>query len=153
MAVNNSGAYDFGRFETNTAAPQQTSGADSGTLKKLSPSADGDIKFRQRTAFYRAVRMFVFVAVMCAAVVMQISAAAQNFAVERDIHKLEYDISVAQSENVRLRAELNGITGIAFIDNYATEVLGMTKVESYQVECVDLSGEDTIIYSGNTFAK
>ena len=151
MAVNNSVAYDFDRFEMNTAVPEQTSGTDKGGVRKLATSGDGDAQLREKVAFQKAVRIFCFVAIMCAAFVMQISAAAANFALERDIHKIEYEISVAKSENIRLRAELNGITGIAFIDNYATEILGMTKVESYQVECIDLSGSDEIIYSGSSF--
>lgn len=153
MAVNNSNAYDFVRFEVNNAAPEQHTEAGVGSFKKITSDDQAEIARQQTVAFHKAVRMFLFVAVMCAAVILQVSAAAKNFALERDIHELEYRIAVAQSENTRLRAELNGITGIAFIDNYATEILGMTKVESYQVECVDLSGEDEIIYSTNGFGR
>ena len=152
MAVNNSNAFDFDRFEINTA-PEKKPQRNDESLKRVAPLTDREIKRQQKAAFYKSLKMFCFVSLMCASVMLQVTAAAKNFALERDIHAVEYEISVAQSENIRLRAELNSITGIAFIDNYATEILGMTKVESYQVECVDLSGSDTVLYSSGVFGK
>ncbi len=153
MAVNNSGAFDFDRFEINTAVPEKKVQKNEESVKKVAPFTKKEIDRQQKAAFDKSLKMFCFVTLMCASVMLQVSAAAKNFALERDIHAVEYEISVAQSENTRLRSELNSITGIAFIDNYATEILGMTKVESYQVECVDLSGDDAVLYSGNTFGK
>ena len=80
---------------------------------------------------------------------MQIVAGAKNYSLDREIQKVEQLLAVEEAENIRLSSALNGITGIAVIDTYATEVLGMTKVENYQIECIDLSVGDTVLYTSS----
>ena len=64
-------------------------------------------------------------------------------------------IEAEKSENVRLNSQLNGITSIGNIDDYATRVLGMAKVESYQVEYIDLGQDGGVLYSsgGGLFGR
>ena len=47
---------------------------------------------------------------------------------------------------MRLNAQLNSFTSISNVDDYATRVLGMSKIEGYQVEYIDLSKDDGVIY-------
>ena len=82
---------------------------------------------------------------------MQIVAGAKSYSLDRQIQKAEQLLAIEQAENVRLSSTLNGITGIAVIDTYATEVLGMTKVENYQIECIDLSVGDTVLFTSSMF--
>ena len=91
--------------------------------------------------------------VLFAMVSLQISAGAKNYELMREIQKAEAALEIQQSENIRLNSALNGITGITVIDTYATDVLGMTKVENYQIECIDLSEGDAVLYTSGLFSK
>ena len=53
------------------------------------------------------------------------------------------------SETVRLQMQLNSIVSIDKVKDYAENTLGMVKIESSQVEYIDLSGENKVILSGN----
>ena len=81
---------------------------------------------------------------------LQINAGARSYELSRQIEKIEKKISEAETENVRLTNNLNSITTIENIDNYAKNVLGMAKCESYQIKCIDLSDGDKVIYSGDS---
>ena len=94
--------------------------------------------------------MLAFVAVVFGVICCQISAGAERYELIRQIAAVESEIEVAKSENVRLNAELNSKTNITKIDSYAVDVLGMVKVESYQVECIDLTTGDKVLYSNHT---
>ena len=79
--------------------------------------------------------------------------ADKRFRVSQAGNIAEAALEIQQSENIRLNSALNGITGITVIDTYATDVLGMTKVENYQIECIDLSEGDAVLYTSGLFAK
>ena len=95
----------------------------------------------------KSVALLCFVLVIFGIVSLQISAGAKNYRLMREIQSAQASLEIAQAENVRLNSELNGITSIAIIDTYATEVLGMAKAENYQIEYIDLSDGDAVIYS------
>ena len=97
----------------------------------------------------KSLRVFAVVMAMFVIISMQIVAGAKNYSLDREIQKVEQLLAVEEAENIRLSSALNGITGIAVIDTYATEVLGMTKVENYQIECIDLSVGDTVLYTSS----
>ena len=101
----------------------------------------------------KSLRVFAFVLAMFMVVSMQIVAIAKDYWLDREIQKVEQLIAVEEAEFVRLSSTLNGITGIAVIDTYATEVLGMTKVENYQIECIDLSVGDTVLFTSSNMAN
>ncbi|MBQ3537955.1 MAG: hypothetical protein IJA39_05170, partial [Clostridia bacterium] len=97
----------------------------------------------------KSVALLSLVLVIFGVVALQLSASAESYALSREIQAIERKLDIEKSENIRLTSELNGITGISVIDSYATDVLGMTKVENYQIECIDLSGGDTVLYSSS----
>lgn len=69
--------------------------------------------------------------------------------VNRQIARSQQTLEETMSENVRLQMKLNSIISIDKVEDYAVNTLGMVKIESGQVEYIDLSGEDKIILSGN----
>ena len=87
---------------------------------------------------------------MLAVLCLQISAGAKRYELSREIAQIESEIKVAKSENVRLTAVLSGYTSIGKIDDYAENILGMKKLEGYQVEYIDLSEDDGVIYSAGS---
>lgn len=68
---------------------------------------------------------------------------------ERQIANVESQLSIAESENVRLNAELSSKISTDKIEDYAENVLGMVKAENYQISYIDLSKGDRIVVSGN----
>lgn len=71
----------------------------------------------------------------------------------REIDAANAQLSVAQGENVRLNMKLDSMISLERVEEYAKNDLGMTKVEGYQIEYIDLSGADTVTVSGNKSVK
>ncbi len=71
----------------------------------------------------------------------------------REIDAANAQLSVAQGENVRLNMRLDSMISLERVEDYAKNDLGMTKVEGYQIEYIDLSGADTVTVSGNKSVK
>jgi cell division protein FtsL len=69
--------------------------------------------------------------------------------VNRQIARSQKTLEETMSETVRLQMKLNSIISIDKVEDYAVNTLGMVKIESGQVEYIDLSGEDKVILSGN----
>ena len=66
-----------------------------------------------------------------------------------EIATVQGQIEIAESENVRLNAELSSLMSSDKIENYAENVLGMVKAESYQISYIDLSQGDEVVVSGD----
>ena len=152
--------YAFDLFETRpgrtyaraagSAAPKpQEEESDRPVLKKVNPKTLSQKKREEHNSNLRIGFMLAFVAIVFGVICCQISAGAERYELIRQIAAVESKIEVAKSENVRLNAELNGKISITKIDAYAVDVLGMTKMENYQVECIDLSKGDKVLYSGS----
>lgn len=116
-------------------------------LKVVPPQkAEPQKKRETRSAATNSLLILVFAAAIMALLCLQINAGAKNYEISRKIAVVESEIEAAKSENVRLNAQLNSFTSIGNVDDYATRVLGMSKIESYQVEYIDLAQDDGVIY-------
>lgn len=148
--------YNFDMFErasnrisAGAAAPQRKPQREE-PLKKVDRKSPQQKKRESRKAASNSVFIVFFSAVMLGVLCLQISSGAKRYELMREIASVETKIEVAKSENVRLSAELNSITSIGKIDDYATRILGMSKIEGYQVEYIELSGGDNVLYSSNS---
>lgn len=141
--------YDLGGFEAGSAAPQRKREVKQVPLRKVSPRSKEELFREEVTGLKKAIALMSIVLTVFGVIALQLSASAESYALSRNIQAVEKQLDIEKSENIRLTSALNGITGIAAIDAYAQDVLGMTKVEKYQIECIDLSGGDTVIYSSS----
>lgn len=66
-----------------------------------------------------------------------------------EISSVQKEIDIAHGENVRLNAELSSMVATDKIEDYAVNVLGMVKAESYQINYIDLSEGDEVVVSGD----
>ena len=144
--------YDFDMFDVRdrgvaNAAPAVAPERRRPPLQKVPDVSRQEQRGEERRSMLNTAIILLFAAVILSVLCLQISAGAKSYEVSRQIAAAEAQLSVAKSENVRLNSELNAITNIGRVDSYATKVLGMRKVESYQVEYVDLSQEDSVIYT------
>jgi cell division protein FtsL len=72
----------------------------------------------------------------------------------RQLTDIQNKTTVVQSDNTRLESELSSKISLDKVEDYAENTLGMVKVENYQIQYVDLSGQDKVVVSGNkTYAK
>lgn len=67
----------------------------------------------------------------------------------REVNSVSSKLTDAQAENVQLNMQLDAMISLEKVEDYAKNDLGMTKVEGYQIEYIDLSGADTVTVSGS----
>ncbi len=58
-------------------------------------------------------------------------------------------LSSEQSENARLKAELESYTSLKNIENYAEKVLGLEKLDKAQIMYVDIQNDDVVFIPEN----
>ena len=155
-AVQQNNDYNFDMFDVHTrargnAAPARTAPAkapkEKTPLKVVSaPKTRVQTKKEAKSATANSVLIAVFAAVLLAMLCLHVNAGVKSYEISRDIANVQAEIEAAKSENVRLNAQLNSFTSISNVDDYATRVLGMSKIEGYQVEYIDLSRDDGVIY-------
>ncbi len=69
----------------------------------------------------------------------------------RAISELSSDIKEAQAENIRLHAEFSSMVSADKVRNYAVSVLGMQKIERYQIHYFEnRSGNKVVVADGKT---
>ena len=148
--------YDFERFESHQV---RSSAKQAAPQRKIQPEeplkkVDGKKSIQQKKRESKKARskmafIMIFAAVMLLAVSIHISIGAKSHELSRQIADVKAQIEVQKSENIRLSSELNSITSIGKIDDYATKILGMNKIESYQIEYIELTDGDEVLYSSN----
>ncbi len=149
-------AYDFSMFEPHAdsavrqraAAPQKVNQKPQVELKIVPKRTAQQEKQQQRIGFRRAVAAVLSCACIFLFIAMFISSSVRSAELSSQITDMQTQIRNAQSENVRLRAEVNGMYSIANVETYAQDVLGMSKMEDYQIRYVDLSESDAVLYAG-----
>ena len=67
---------------------------------------------------------------------------------ENEASRIETQISDAVSENTRLVVELNSKVSLEKVEAYAVSVLGMNKLERYQVHYFDNGSDDKVVIAG-----
>ena len=153
-------AYDFSLFEpkdgnaARAAQPAEKPERKAGSnpqLKVVEKQSAGQ-SAQQKVGARTIVSIFVCCAFMFSLIALFISNSVKTTELMGEINAIELKISNMKSENVRLSAAIDGMFSIAKVDAYATDVLGMTKMENYQIQYVDLSSTDKVLYSGENSA-
>jgi len=67
---------------------------------------------------------------------------------EDKARSIQADIDEAKSENTRLIMQLNSEASIDKVDAYAASVLGMSKLERYQIHYFEDKGSDRVVVAG-----
>lgn len=140
--------YDIEHFESASSA-RPTKKEHNAILKKVKDPTKAQLIAQDLHVFKKSVIVLCFVAVVFGIISLQIYAGAKNYRLTMEIQSAQKELSIAQSENIKLNSELSGITSIAIIDSYATDVLGMTKIENYQIECINLSEGDAVLFTSS----
>lgn len=159
-AVQQNYDYNFDMFDVPVRSRGNTAAAaaparktrERAPLKAVPKKTNKKQRQESQRALTNSAIILIFAVLILGVLCLQISAGAKNYEASRKIAAVEAQIEAAKSENVRLNSEKNSVMSIGKIDEYATNVLGMTKVENYQVEYIDLSEEDGVLFSsGGSF--
>ena len=146
-------AYDFERFEPRTvsksaAAPKiNNPGQNTPDLKlvrKPKPSK-AQLKKEANEALIKTFKIVTVAVIAMALFGTAIYSRLRLDEINREISRVDSAIETAKSDSVKLTNELNALVSIDKVEDYAENVLGMTKIQDYQVVYVDLSQEDSVV--------
>lgn len=150
-------AYDYNRMSTrSSAAPaRKRPNADPrrGPSQKvpeprLVKKTRAQVRAEQRRSTAKTVKVIAICAMFLSIIAFQIYSQVQVDELDRELDKVNSEIGILESENTRLNMELDSRISLDKVDEYAQNVLGMVKVENYQVSYIDLSSADTVEVSG-----
>ncbi len=159
-------AYDFAAFEPRegAAARNMNNAQPAGEplrkknvrpnphLKVVEPNAVQTVKQQERISAKKVFAILFCCTLMFGFIALFINNSVKSTELMNAINEMEVNIDNAQSENVRLSSAIDSMFSIAKVENYATNVLGMTKMENYQIQYVDLSSADQVLYAGEDSA-
>ena len=146
-------SYKFEYFEpktvsTSSAAPKIKQQPKKAPQLKLIEKPKPTRAQLQKEAKVSAAQARKILAVACVIIVllgMIIYSRVQIDEINREIKQVENSIKIAESDTVRINNELNSVVSMNKVEDYAVNVLGMVKVQDYQVVYVDLSGKDSVV--------
>lgn len=154
--MSSSNAYNFERFESNTApkrAPRRDREAAQKPkiVRRPAPTAE-QLRAQQKAAFRQVVKVFSVSALVLLLFAVRLYGGAQLDEERHTYTELQAQLTAAESENTRLEMELQSRVSLDRVEEYATSVLGMVKQGSYQIEYVDLSEADGVVVAGGESA-
>lgn len=141
--------YDIEYFEPKEVPQKKNEKKNNPSLKKVAPKTNEELRAQEIRSLKKALHVLGVTIILSILIGLQIGANARNYEIDRQIIQAEASLRIAEAENIRLSSALDSMTGISAIDTYATEILGMSKVESYQIQCIDLSTGDEVIYTSS----
>lgn len=93
----------------------------------------------QKASFATAITVVVTAVLVIAMLCGAISTMAKKNELTKEIGRYERDLTIAQSENVRLNSQLNSLVSMSMIDKYAVEELGMSKASGNKMIFIEVS--------------
>lgn len=146
-------SYKFEYFEpktvsTSSAAPKIKETPKKAPQLKLIQQPKptrAQIQSEARKSAMQARKILAVACVVIMFLAMVIYSRVQLDEINRDIKQVESAMKIAQSDTVRLNNALSSVISINKVEDYALNVLGMVKVQDYQVVYVDLSDEDSVV--------
>lgn len=154
MAQQNRNAYAYNNYNNakiiaynSSAAPKMKPAPQrKPNLELVQKTRKTAAQVRQQTAAdtKRAIKVMLVSIAVLMFMAMAIYSRVQLDEINREINSVENKIELAESDAIKINNELNAIVSIDNVEDYATNQLGMVKVQNYQVVYVDLSAEDYV---------
>lgn len=141
-------AYAEQRNYYGTAAPKVQPIPQAAPRPKVVRKSRAAQKRDTRRARAQAIKLMAIATVLFLVLGFQIYSHVRVEELNRQIETTKSSISVMQSENTRLKMDLNASASLDKVEDYAVNELGMVKVENYQVNYLNLSGGDSVEVSG-----
>lgn len=150
---NRNTAYDFSRFEPQQV-PQRP-GNDSNyppkpVLLPKKKKSRQEAKAESRAVAVKTLRVLSATIAIMLFVGTYIFGTLKLDEINHNIAEVQSQIKVADSENTRLKMQLNSLASLDKVEDYAINKLGMVKQEGYQVEYIDLALDDKVVLANGT---
>lgn len=113
-------------------------------VKKPRPTA-AQVRSESQAAAKQTRKIFMIAMTVLLFMAMVIYSRVQLDEINREINSIENSIELAQSDTIKLNNALSSMVSINNVEEYAANVLGMVKVQDYQVVYVDLSSNDSVV--------
>lgn len=120
-------------------------------VKPEQKKTESTVQIRQKSmaSALRAVKLFFVSAVLILLFGSVLFSKITLVNLEKDIAEWEVKIKEANSENTRLVMQLNSAVSLDKVDEYAVSVLGMHKLERYQVYYFgNTDGDEVVLADG-----
>ncbi|HWP51680.1 MAG TPA: hypothetical protein VN626_08295 [Clostridia bacterium] len=130
-------AYDFEKLEQHYAAPGVPKVKQPPELRVVENRNSGS-----NTAMLRGGAVFVAVLVIVCAILYNNMILTE---LTSQIEDTEAQFELLKNENRLMQMELEGKTSLRSVQEMAENQLGMAKVESYQVQYIDLGAGDRVV--------
>ncbi len=143
---NRSEAYDLSLFDMpvirSSAAPQIEKDP---ALKPAKPKTPVQVRRESVSSVLRALKLFVVSATLMLLFGAVLFSKINLVLIENEKAEFEAKMSEARSENTRLVMQLNSSASIEKVDAYAVSVLGMHKLERYQIHYFENRDGDKVV--------
>lgn len=143
MAARGSEAYRYG-----SAAPVREPQRAPSPRPQIVHKTKKQIREETRRSRAMAIRLVAAATVLFTLLAFQIYSKVRVDELNRQLAEINTSISNTESDNTRLKMEMESSVSLDKVDKYAQNTLGMVKVEDYQVNYVKLSGNDSVEVSG-----
>lgn len=138
MTDNTNLAYDLSRFDTTERERRE---------KERREDAKSKIRLAPQISLSKSgskLKLVAVITVFFAALLMVTYFNAKSDDVARMVSDQETLLASAKADNVLLQNKLDTVANIGYVEKYATENLGMTKITSNQKEYLSMNTEDLI---------
>lgn len=127
-------AYDLARYENATVKPK----------RKKEDSVK--IQIRKMKAETRGSAPKIIVLTLAAGLLLGtvVYGKVENASVHTEINNQTKNVDILRSENVRMQTEIESKTALKTVEEYATGVLGMQKLDKSQIEYLSLENGNII---------
>lgn len=113
--------------------------------RQQQPESKPQITMRQTEARSGSVLTIILLSVLAAALLGSvIYSLDRRNTVYNKMSSMNSALSLAEAENVRLQSELESRMTAKNVEDYAENVLGMTKIDSSQIEYIKIQTDDVV---------
>ena len=144
---NRSEAYDLSLYNMPALKPAYEPEREIKRPERKPQSAER-IRKESVASALRAVKLFMVSAVLLLLFGSVLFSKISLVRLEKDATEWQQKLSEAQSENTRLVMQLNSAVSIEKVDAYAASVLGMHKLERYQIHYFENRDGDKVVVAG-----
>ena len=147
---NRSEAYDLSiyDYDMRSSAAPRIDNAPEQPVRKRKPQSAVQVRKDSLASVLRAFKIFVVSATLIALFGAVLFSKVNLIILEQEATKIEAEINEAKSENTRLVMQLNSNASMEKVDAYAVSVLGMSKLERYQIHYFEDREEDKVVVVG-----
>lgn len=145
---NRSEAYDLSAYDLPAIKSSAVPEIDDAPVKPRKPQTAAQARKESIESALRAIKLFAVSITLLTLFGAVLFSKINLILLENEAGIIESKISEAKSENTRLVMQLSSNASIDKVDAYAVSVLGMNKLERYQIHYFEDRDADKVVIAG-----